>query len=242
MRTRIQFALLSAALLTLVFAGCPATSLDNGGPPITAESSDVIDRGVVDVTQEDLPGGGTSPTVQFAGQVVGSDNPVKFHVDWTEGGSLSSYDALIGSGADGHVGNDGSFDLRSGWGLFIGHWPFIRTKRVSAGVEGSWLVVEIDGLDDATAVHRVYFVEGIEAWMRTDNGEEIRWRDTDIYFEIDPTGLVFIRNVSKSTQAKSFVNFVKDMAEQADYGRPPTTHGPAAGDEPTDGSVGMESP
>lgn len=183
---------------TLSGAGCPAPGL----VPIDAE---VVDFGLFDSTALRDPG--VDPT---AGELVAAALPVAVEIAWVDEGVPQTYQVVAGPFAEGEVSADGSFVLNNGWGFFAGRWPFTRTSRVIAGVEGSQLVV-LAGVDE----DMVFFVGGAEAHIVTNDGTETRWTDRDVFYSVGNDGVAKERRRSDEPGAVLFLDEVFAIAKAA---------------------------
>lgn len=114
------------------------------------------DHKFVDLLTEVKAGGeGLSPALT-ASQVIETEHTIKITVRYMEGGTQKEAHALLGPNP-GQPKGKGWFEqstltfwLVTGW-VYLSNWPMAETDRVTAGAEGTTMVVQIDG-----STHRVY--------------------------------------------------------------------------------------
>lgn len=184
--------------MTVAGAGCPAEG------PIPIDNV-VVDFGLFDSTA--LADPGVDPA---AGELAAEALPVAVEIAWEDEGVPQTYQVVAGPFAEGEVSSDGSFVLNNGWGFFAGRWPFTRTSRVIAGVEGSQLVV-LAGVDEDL----VFFVGGTEAHIVTNDGTETRWTDRDVFYSVGDNGVAKERRRSEEPDAAAFLDEVFTIAKAA---------------------------
>jgi len=127
-----------------------------------------------------------------------------YDVLWSDAGTPSVYELSIGPGSTVTIGVDGGLTLSAGWILVRGHWPYIRSGRVSAGAMGSEMLVAAGVPREERVL--VFFISGTRAWVNSDTAGETTWTDTDVYQEIDTNGLVTERRLSADPEARAFVD------------------------------------
>lgn len=184
--------------VTLSGAGCAA------GGPIPIDNV-VVDFGLFDSTA--LADPDVDPA---AGVLTAEELPVAVEIAWGDEGVSQTYQVVSSPFAEGEVSSDGSFVLNNEWGFFAGRWPFTRTSRVIAGVEGSQLVV-LAGVDEDL----VFFVGGTEAHIVTNDGTETRWTDRDVFYSVGDDGVAKERRRSEEPDSVAFLDEVFTIAKAA---------------------------
>ncbi|MCP4246378.1 MAG: hypothetical protein GY778_04945 [bacterium] len=80
------------------------------------------------------------------------------------------------------------FHLCHGWVYLTGVNPTVETSWVTAGADGSTLLVHITEDEIGNEVHRVYFVEGSSFWAKTATDQLDDWNGPGTYVDVSADG------------------------------------------------------
>lgn len=134
---------------------------------------------------------------------------VKVTVEWLDADRRvrQKFDALWGSRSGGTVQADGGITLDTGWLLLDGEWPYVRAGRVSAGADGSRLVVRrlLDSF-------QIFFRGGTRAFVIKEDGAEISWTSRDTFVLINPLGEPELKSLAADSDAAAFLEQVDQLA------------------------------
>lgn len=169
--------------------------------------------------------GGATDTVPIAADMdFTSRDIVKVKVDQQIGAKIYDYTALIGP----HRNSKESVTARirnsaptvstdGGWVYAVGQWPVIIHNQVSAGAEGSTLILEVDSVN-ASIVGRVYFLHRtLTRTIKVRHYTAATERDLTLpgtYVEVSTNGDISQPALitDASVQIQAFVAYVKAMA------------------------------
>lgn len=209
-------------LLIVLSAGCPIPQTPTGVSPGGGGGSGTPDSQPPDGdgaappdgdAMDDTPPPCVDEPIFIRSQTVSTEAlGVRATVEWVDRDRRvrRKFDTLWGPESMGTVQVDGGVKLDTGWVLLVGEWPYVQADRVSAGADGSRMVVRrlLDSF-------QIFFRGGTRAFVIKADGSEVSWTSPDTFVWVDPLGEPEMKSLAADADATAFLELVDELARCA---------------------------